>query len=137
MISFEYFEQVVSSCGAELGVDDLRVGRYTDPQGNDVDAWFVQHFYRRVDSVTGLTEFGYGRKWHVSPHATESEIVLTCLKAMLTNAEHEVREKFTYLGEHIFQPHQNVAALLEACQHSDARPVPVDADDIQRGAILG
>lgn len=136
-MTFEDLEQIVADCAGVSGVDHLKVGRYTDEEGNEANVWFVQHYYLRDDSVTGMRDYGYGRKWHVYPGATESEVVLTCLKAMLTNDEHERREGFTYKGKHIFQPHQSVQALWEACEYSDARPVPIDADDIQRGAILG
>lgn len=105
--------------------------RYYD--GQNV-AMYIQHYYERPDSITGETGFGYGRKWHVSPHATESEIVLTCLKAAITDAEHEVREGFRYKGASIFQPHIDVNALVEASQHSDARTVPVSADPAE---VLG
>lgn len=82
---------------------------------------YVQHQFWRADSMTGSYGWGKGRKWHLSPHATESEIVLTCLKAAITNAAHEVREAFEYRGARLFQPHQDVNALVEACQTSDVR----------------
>lgn len=112
----------------------------------DVDEFFVgffagsgiiylQHRFLRPDEITGEMGWGYGRKWHVSPHATESEVVLTCLKAAITNAEHEVREGVTYKGARIFQPHIDVNALVEACQHSDARSAP--ATERERQEVLG
>lgn len=57
-----------------------------------------------------------GRKWCVSGHATRSEIVQTCLKAVLTATEHEVRESFLYRGEAIFGPHHDVEALRGVAQ---------------------
>lgn len=98
---------------------------------------YIQHAYARPDALTGELGWGYGRKWHVSPHATESEIVLTCLKAAITDAEHEVREGFRYKGACIFQPHIDVNALVEACQRSDARSTPVGASETKRAEVLG
>lgn len=60
-------------------------------------------------------EEGYqqGRKWLVEPDMTDSEIVLTALKAVLTFAEHEAREAFRYKGSKIFQPHLDLDDLAE------------------------
>lgn len=63
----------------------------------------------------------HGRKWYVSLHATESEIVQTCLKAVLTALEHEAREQFTYNNRAIFGPHIDVDALIEVCGRKDVR----------------
>lgn len=62
-----------------------------------------------------------GRKWYISSHATESEVVLTCLKAVITALEHEAREKFTYLGFAIFHPHPDVKVLVERAQYKQLR----------------
>lgn len=52
-----------------------------------------------------------GRKWLLSQHMTKSEFIQTCLKAVLTAEEHEIRERFTYKGEAIFGPHFDVDEL--------------------------
>lgn len=114
----------------------FRVGHLTDPQGKHVDVWFIQDTYVRPDALTQEEGTGFGRKWHVSPHATDSEIILTCLKAAITNAEHEVREAFEYEGRRIFQPHIDVDALWEACEQSDARTPPAQ-DDQTLAEFLG
>lgn len=54
-----------------------------------------------------------GRKWRVSVHSTESEIVQTALKAFITALEHEARESFQYKGVTIFDPHFNVNELVK------------------------
>lgn len=53
-----------------------------------------------------------GRKWYVSPHATDGEILQTILKAIITFEEHEIRERFEYKGRRIFGPHHAVSDLL-------------------------
>lgn len=55
----------------------------------------------------------HGRKWRLSQHMTRSEVVQTALLAVLAAEEHEAREKFTYRGEAIFQPHYNVDDLVD------------------------
>lgn len=141
MRTLDELQQIVGEVGAE-GLGLFRVGFFSDSHGRSVDAWFVQHYYMRPDVVSHDGEgYGYGRKWYISRHATRSEIVLTCLKAGLTNSEHEFREQFTYRGQHIFQPHINVDHLWELMIDnmlgSDARPLPPAATDDQRREIIG
>lgn len=66
----------------------------------------------------------YGRKWRISAHMTKSEIVQTCLKAVLAAEEHEAREFFLYKRESIFSPHYDVDALhaLRSSARLDLRP---------------
>lgn len=54
-----------------------------------------------------------GRKWYLSPHMTDGELVQTALKACLTAAEHEIREQFKYRGVSIFDPHYDIEKLVE------------------------
>lgn len=64
-----------------------------------------------------------GRKWYVSSHSTDSEIIQTCFKALLTSAEHETRERFKYKGKAIFAPHYNVDKLLQLAEDPEALDV--------------
>jgi hypothetical protein len=69
--------------------------------------------YLRPDSDTKRLARGHGRWWFVPNDASEQYIVMTALKAVLTNAEHEIRECFTYRGKRIFGPHPDIAGLME------------------------
>src|SRR5689334_18912147 len=53
-----------------------------------------------------------GRKWLISKFVTKSELVQTCLKAVLTALEHEAREHFRYKGRGVFGPHIDVDHLV-------------------------
>lgn len=66
-------------------------------------------------------EFMKGRKWYISAHSTESEIVQTVLKAVLTYQEHETREAFRYRDVKVFSPHREMAALLEIADREEHR----------------
>lgn len=82
------------------------------------------------DNDTGEPYQWSGRKWHVSPFATRSEVVATCLKAVLTALEHEARECFSYKGVRVFDPHVSVDALADLLANKKAvevRPGPVPA----------
>ena len=65
-----------------------------------------------------------GRKWRISTHMTDSEIVQTALKAVLTAVEHEAREQFLYRGKAIFGPHLSVDRL-HALMNSPESPLEV------------
>jgi len=65
-----------------------------------------------VCNMSGQPNPWAGRKWRLSYHMTESEVVKTALKAVLAAAEHEALEQFKYKGETIFDPHINVDDLL-------------------------
>lgn len=64
------------------------------------------------------------RKWHLSEHMTENEIVQTALAAALTAEEHEAREAFAYMGVRLFHPHISIAALMDAARSIDVRQNP-------------
>lgn len=65
-----------------------------------------------------------GRRWYVSRHATESEVVQTALLAVLQFREHEVREHFRYNGARCFGPHIAVEALCSVAGKRDLREPP-------------
>ena len=53
-----------------------------------------------------------GRRWPLSPHMTETEVVNTALKAVLAAEEHETREQLRYMGVDIYSPHHSVRDLM-------------------------
>ena len=52
-----------------------------------------------------------GRKWFLSYHMTDSEVVGTAFLAVKTAVEHEVREQFKFMNQPIYKPHYNVYEL--------------------------
>lgn len=100
------------------------------------DGYFLQIVYMEDDVRTGEPQQQRGRKWYVSKHATESEVVQTALGAALASAEHQVREAFMYRPtavdepRRVYGPHFHAAALWAVCGQStsfDARPEPAAA----------
>jgi len=81
--------------------------------------WFLQVQYEDNDVSSGENKEQHGRKWYISPYATESEIVQTAFKAVLTSQEHIAREWFTYKGRRVFQPHYNVNDLIKLCDEKN------------------
>jgi len=60
----------------------------------------------------GEAEIQRGRKWLLSEHMTESEIVQTAFKAVLAAEEHEAREQFTVEGVAVLGPHLDLFGLI-------------------------
>lgn len=74
---------------------------------------YLQIEFMAADSHNpdGPVELQKSRKWWLSHHMCENEIVRTCYKALKTAVEHEVDENFTYMCEKIFNPHMNYRNL--------------------------
>jgi len=60
------------------------------------------------------------RKWNLSIHMTDGEIVQTAFKAVLTALEHEAREKFTYRDVAVFDSHYDIEKLVELRKRPDS-----------------
>lgn len=71
-------------------------------------------------NVTSESIVWKSRKWRLSEHMTDGEIVQTAFLAVLTAMEHEIREQFLYRGTAIFDPHYDIEKLVELRQRSDA-----------------
>lgn len=77
------------------------------------DGFLVQLRYFDKDIDTGEETEQATRKWYVSSHSVDSEIVRTAFKAVMTSLEHIAREKFLYKDVAIFNPHFDVEKLVE------------------------
>jgi hypothetical protein len=79
-------------------------------------------------NITGEALTWSSRKWLLSRHMTDGEIVQTAFKATLTALEHECRETFKYRGQAIFDPHYDIERLVELRSQANAlkerAPVP-------------
>lgn len=71
---------------------------------------------RGRDNTTGELMIWRGHKWWLSRHSTNSEVVQTAFKAVLTALEHEARERFLYRGHAVLHGHydlEQLATLLD------------------------
>lgn len=125
----------------------LKLGRLADmvtiPFGWTAEFYFDTrgYWYLQVECAAGacnLTGEPYawkGRKWLISEHMTEGEVVQTMFKAVMTAIEHEARELFLYKGLPIFDPHYDLEKLVEmrsseeAIKGRDAAPTVEEALD--------
>lgn len=66
---------------------------------------FVQHWQKVSDCKTGQPSFQKGRKFYVSPHMTDGEIVRTLALAVKLFEEHEANEWLRFDGQRVLNPH--------------------------------
>jgi len=102
--------------------DNLSVGIVVKARsvGPDrAEAWFVRvgHPEGRCN-VTGKSLRWWGRKFYISPHMTDGEIVQTIFLACKIAQEHELREQFKYKGVSVFDPHYDLDQLV-ALHHAE------------------
>jgi hypothetical protein len=77
---------------------------------------WMQGRYMETCAITGKLEEQKTRKWLLSEHMTDSEVVFTALKLCLTSMEDRTREFFTYRGQRIASPHFDVEDLVKLCR---------------------
>lgn len=104
---------------SEVSYKDWTLDFRLDPHRN-LAPYMQWRFNARCARSGECTEQA-GRKWYLSPHMTESELVLTAFKAALAAEEHECRELFCYHGHCILNPHVSVQALISICSIEDVR----------------
>lgn len=75
--------------------------------------WYLQVQFQGRCADTGDNAVLNARKWLLSPHMCESEVVGTAFLAVQQAASHEVREHFTYKGQKVYGPHFDVTRLAE------------------------
>lgn len=87
------------------------------------DGFLVQLTYYEADVERpgSPPELQSARKWYVSAHSTDTEIVRTAWKAVLCSLEHRLGEHFTYRGRRVFGPHIDIDALDRIALDIDVR----------------
>lgn len=77
---------------------------------------YLQCIYEAPNSCKeGLpTQTFRGRKWYLSDHMLEDEIVKTAYAAFKATIEHEIMEGFRYDGKRVFNPHADFRGLMNA-----------------------
>jgi len=111
-MTFEEMKAVVAAI--EFPEYTFRIGNKAEK--NCAPVYFLQACYMEPDIVTGELTEQRTRKWLLSEHAVESEIVQTALKLMLTSMEHRTREHFKYKGERVFSPHFDINFFVQAAR---------------------
>ena len=80
---------------------------------------YLQVLFKDKDRITGVEEIQRCRKWQLSYHMVNSEVVRTAYKAVEAAMLHEVQEAFKYRGARIFNPHVDLDALAESMRSGE------------------
>lgn len=90
------------------------------------DGFLLQLVYDEPDTKDpgGPVMPQHCRKWYISQHSTETEVVRTAYKAVRASLEHRLGEHFYYKGLQIYSPHKSVEGMLLAIEE-----VPLDSRD--------
>jgi len=74
---------------------------------------YLQIKFMAPDNMSETTELFEQncRKWMLSYHMTDDEIISTAMAATLMAVEHETREQFMWEGQPVFRPHMRVREL--------------------------
>ena len=74
---------------------------------------FIQVMFSAPCTKTNEVQEWHGRKWYLSEHMTNDEIVKTAYGAFKMCVEHEVMESFKVDNIILFNPHLGFEELLE------------------------
>lgn len=77
---------------------------------------FIQVTYIAPCSKTRYLKKWKGRKWYLSQHMSDDEIIKTFYLAFEIAVRHEILEGFKIDGKSIFNPHLNFEELLTICE---------------------
>jgi hypothetical protein len=86
----------------------------------DSDRLYLQVYCPHdFDNDTGQEVSWTGRKWMLSPYMCKNELVNTAFAAVERAVIHEMREKFKYRGEAIFNTHLDPDKLVDFVRNRD------------------
>jgi hypothetical protein len=88
---------------------------------NDSGHYYLQWCFDAPCAITDEKQRWSGRKWQLSPHMVEGELVQTAFAAALQAEEHECREAFKYGEVAPFNPHIDFDRLLSAAKYVKGR----------------
>lgn len=87
-------------------VSDVEYGGWEFVVTEKGDGFLIQIQFISSDSDNpGVLELQKCRKWYVSPHSCDAEVIRTCFIAVKQAEEHELCERFRFKGKQIYNPH--------------------------------
>jgi hypothetical protein len=85
------------------------------------DRVYIQIQYEAPCTKTGIKENWKGRKWYLSEHMTDDEVIKTAYAALEATVKHEIMEGFKVDGKILFNPHVSFEALLSISDQEVSR----------------
>jgi hypothetical protein len=87
---------------------------------HDGDRPYIQIYGHGPDPKDGMRDAQWsGRKWFVSPHMCQNEIIRTAYKAIECAVAHEMNENFLYRGVAIMTPHMDYDEIVDVMTDHD------------------
>lgn len=117
MIQVNPFKERVQSLLVRVSYK-VGTGFYVSSEAPTPWGLLLQHYQTVHHSWTGAVSQEYGRKWYLSPHMLDEEILQTALMAVLAFEEHETREAFQFDGVRLFSPHKSLLSLCAVVEVS-------------------
>mgnify|MGYP006951087584 CR=1 FL=1 len=102
--------ELLARCRFNLFGLSFYIRAFNDQKGGD--RVYIQVSYIDKCRISGKEETWSGRKWYLSEHMADDEIVKTAYAACKTAVEHEIMEGFKVDGKVVFNPHVSFEALL-------------------------
>ncbi len=111
MQTIENIERIVS----EISFKDwtIKIGQY------ECKTPYLQVLFYDNDRITGGPELQRCRKWILSYHMVDSEVVRTAFKAIEAAMLHEVQEEFKYRGVRVYNPHLDLDELVDSIKSKE------------------
>ena len=98
---------------------------------------YIQIIYATRCVKTMQYKYWRGRKWYLSDHMTEDEIVKTVFAAVKMAVEHEVLENFKVNGKALFNPHVDYKELLKISDKEVVRKeVKTKKNDKRKSSVV-
>lgn len=116
MQTLESIKAIVANC---------QFNDWTFYVGND-GRTYLQVLFKDKDRISGEESIQRCRKWYLSDHMVNSEVVRTAYKAVEAAVIHEAQEAFKYKGARVYNPHLDLDDLAFAI---NAREVGVSLRD--------
>lgn len=108
MQTLESVKTIVANCS----FNDWTFFVGLDPENDN--RIYVQVLFKDKDRITGEDSIQRCRKWYLSAHMVNSEVVRTAFKAVEAAVIHETQEAFKYRGVRVYNPHMDLDALADA-----------------------
>lgn len=114
MKTLEEVKDFVSNMRFEIFGKELTIlVKYDQAFGEGINRRiYIQMEYTDICRTTQEERVWRGRKFQISEHMTDDEIVKTAYVAFEACVKHEVMEGFTFNGVCIFNPHIDYKALM-------------------------
>lgn len=112
----ERVEELISRISLELFGKHFFITCSRDKKRPKDGRWYIQLVYEDECNKTGELETWTGRKYYLSEHMIDDEIVKTIWCAFERCVHHEVMEGFKVDGTILFNPHVDFETLLDVSQ---------------------